>query len=145
MDLTEFAGVERRQYVRVTAEVPLKIHFRGQVLSFPGAFSRDISTGGLGVELGAQYADVSAELLAFRGEVEVEVDLPGEEGPISTSAVVRWVARAKENDGAVLLGLKFTGLDEAARERLGVLVKDLVDSEYRDKILAKYEKTPGKK
>jgi len=145
MGLTEFAGVERRKFVRVTAQVPLRIYFRGETLNFPGAFSRDVSTGGLGVELDAQYADVSGELLAYRGDIEVEIDLPDEDEPIKAAAEVRWVTRSDLNEGAVLMGLKFKELDDEQHERMADLVKDLVDAEYREKILAKYEKPPGRR
>ena len=145
MSLGEYSGMERRKYVRVPAEIPLKINFRGQSLVFPAAFSRDISTGGLGVELDAEYADVSGELLAYRGELEVEVQLPEEGERLDLMAEVCWVAKSEENEGAVLMGLRFKGLADADRDRLGELVKDLVDAEYRERILSKYEKPPGKR
>ena len=91
MSLGEFAGMERRKFVRVTAEIPLRINFRGRVLTFPGAFSRDVSSGGLGIELDARYADVTADLLAYRGTIEVSVELPGEGRSIDATAEVRWV------------------------------------------------------
>ncbi len=142
MSLDEFAGDERRKFVRVTAEIPLKIRFRGRLLEFPGAFSRDVSTGGLGVELDAQFPEVSAELMAFRGDLDIEVTLPEDEGMLNCIAEVRWATKCAENEGNVLLGLSFKDLDDEQKDKLDGLVKGLVSKEYRDKILAHYEKTP---
>ena len=139
MSLGEFAGVERRKFVRVTAEIPLRINFRGRVLTFPGAFSRDVSSGGLGVELDARYADVTADLLTYRGTLEVSVELPDDGAPINATAEVRWVERSQDKEGSVLVGLRFLDLGDAEHQRLTGFVKDLVSRQYREKILGHYE------
>jgi len=139
MTLRELFGRERRRLVRVTAEVPLKIHYRGRAMRFPGAFTRDISTGGLGVELQAKYAEMGSQLAAYRGTLEVEMELESGAKPIAAIADVRWATRSRQRKGAVLMGLKFVEITDTDRRKLSDFLKGLVDRQYHEKVLDSYE------
>ena len=139
MTLKELFGRERRRSVRVTAEVPLKIYYRGRAMKFPGAFTRDISTGGLGVELKAKYADMGTQLAAYRGTLEIEMELGSDAEPITVIADVRWVARSRQRKGGVQMGLKFVEIADADRRKLSDFLKGLVDRQYHEKIVDCYE------
>jgi c-di-GMP-binding flagellar brake protein YcgR len=103
-----------------------------------------VSSGGLGVELDARYADVTTEILTYRGTLEVSIELPDDGAPINATAEVRWVERSHEKEGSVIVGLRFLDLSDAEHARLAGFVKDLVSRQYREKILGHYEGKFGK-
>lgn len=129
--MPEFSGEERRRFVRVSADLAVRIRLGESVVSYPAAFARDISTGGLGVEIAGEYPDSYDKLKSWKGQVEVEMDLPSGQ-KLVVPAAVAW-GRLEEVEGKkkFRVGLKFLELDERSRRLLSELVKAKVDEMYR--------------
>jgi type IV pilus assembly protein PilZ len=72
-----------RRYARVPLTVDVQFSKKGSTDLLPGK-SRDLSLGGMFIET---YAP-----LAFKSELVVHVHLPGEKGPFTLPAVVRWTS-----------------------------------------------------
>ena len=108
---TQGVGAERRQWMRVKAELPVRYEFGGNGASVAvegQSETLDISLGGVMFE-----ADLPVLPL---GQVSLEIDLPRSNGAVAAGGEVRWARRWNENN---LLGVQFVGLRGTDRRLIG--------------------------
>jgi len=120
---------DRRKYVRVSADFKVKITHESSVITYPAAFARDISTGGIGIEISGHYPDSYDTLTHIDGAVQVELDL-GEGEVLLIKADVVWghiEGESPEKDCPFKIGLKFVDLDEESKEKLSAFIRRKVN------------------
>jgi c-di-GMP-binding flagellar brake protein YcgR len=120
---------DRRQYVRVSADFTVKLTYQDTVITYPAAFARDISTGGIGIEISGRYPDSYDKLTRMDGAVDVELDL-GERGILNVRACVVWghiEGGDPQKDRPFKIGLKFVDLEEEAKGRLQKFIERKVN------------------
>jgi c-di-GMP-binding flagellar brake protein YcgR len=120
---------DRRKYVRVSADFTVKLTYEDSVIAYPAAFARDISTGGIGIEISGHYPDSYDKLTRMDGTVDVELNL-GEGDVLHIKASVVWghiEGDAPQKDRPFKIGLKFMDLDEASKGRLQAFIKRKVN------------------
>lgn len=91
--------VEQRRYARVPIEAPLTFTVKGKN-DWKDGIGRDIAIGGMSVE--------TAEKLPFNTEVEVSVQLPGDDDIFLLPGVVRWSRDGRIGVQFGMLGAKET-------------------------------------
>ena len=127
--MSERDDSDRRKYVRVSADFTVKLTYEDSVITYPAAFARDISTGGIGIEISGHYPDSYDRLTHMDGAVDVELDL-GEGNVLHIKASVVWghiEGDDPQKDRPFKIGLKFTELDEGSKERLQSFIKKKVN------------------
>ena len=120
---------ERRGYVRVSAEVPVRYCFLSHdpefepTESFEGT-TQDLSGGGLLLDARVPEPDWIPGLLTERIFVGVEIELP--EGPEPVRALTRaaWVHSPEGQKDACLVGLRFKEITRSDLDRVfGFIIK----------------------
>lgn len=91
--------VEQRRFTRVPIDAPLTFTLKGRN-DWKEGIGRDISVGGMSIE--------TTERIAFGGEVEVSVQLPGDDDIFLLPGVVRWARDGKIGVQFGLLGARET-------------------------------------
>lgn len=132
--------VERRQFIRVSAKLSVRLVLDDEdPVTYPAVFARDVSTGGLGIEIGGRYPDSFEKIRAWQGPLRVEIDLPPtsswpEGKTIAVPAEVVWTRVEEEGDERRFrVGLRFLEMDELTRGRLADFVKVKADELARQK------------
>jgi hypothetical protein len=146
--MPESRGEERRRYVRVSADFMVRLRCEGSVITYPAAFARNISSGGIGIEIGGRYPD-SFDILTKTSEpVGLEITLDGGE-VLAVMAQVMWGHVEGGAQGAPAegqrfrVGLQFLDLDEHAQRTLDEFVKMKVNEALTEHMRAKtLRKTP---
>ena len=124
-------GQERRRYVRVGTTLAIRAHMKDEVVSYDAGFVRDISTGGLGVELTASSPAHCQKLIGASAPVEFEL-LPPSGDPIRVVAEKAWsVTEGKGDDRRSRAGFRFVEIDESQRSLLADFVKAKADEVAR--------------
>lgn len=132
--------VERRQFIRVSAKLSVRLVLDDEeTVTYPAVFARDVSTGGLGIEIAGRYPDSFEKIRAWRGPLRVEMDLPPtsswpEGKTIAAPAEVVWTRVEGEGDERRFrVGLRFLEMDELTMGRLADFVKMKADELARQK------------
>ena len=128
MNLMPILEAERRQFVRL----PLKIKVNAKLLSeaggqkkVSGVLARDLSVGGLGLELSTIKAAFWRKLKTKDSKLMLEFKLPGDKKPCKCLARVQWKTKLKAGKSTLYLaGLSFLGIDQALQRRFFHLVRD---------------------
>jgi c-di-GMP-binding flagellar brake protein YcgR len=88
---------------------------------------RDLSKGGLGIEIDGEYPDSYEKLAGAKGKVDVDLDL-GEGETISVKARVAWASTyEKEGRKFFRVGLEFAKVRDEDRERLSAFIRMKMD------------------
>ena len=120
---------ERREFVRVRAEVPIRYRFLSHDAKFESPVAHegntsDLSGGGVLLRAQVPNPDWIPGLLTGRIFVGVELDLPGGEGPVRALARAAWVqASIQDSSDDCLLGLRFR--PDVERSRGSVALRSL--------------------
>ena len=127
MNVMPILETERRQFVRL----PLKVKVSAQLLSesggekVSGVLARDLSVGGLGLEISTVKAGFWRRLKTKDSKLMLEFKLPGDKKTCKCLARVRWKTSVKAGKKKVYLaGLSFLGIDYALQRRFFNLVRD---------------------
>jgi hypothetical protein len=91
--------VEQRRYARAPIEVPLTFTVKGRN-DWKDGVGKDIAIGGMSIE--------TAEKLPFNAEVEVSVQLPGDDEIFLMPGVVRWARGGRIGVQFGLIGARET-------------------------------------
>jgi len=96
-------GRERRQHDRFTAELPVTMRLVGgsaatKSLDVIHAVTRDVSEGGLYIELGDRFLTPAKNLaidnfLIFRSDLELELNLPTQTIPVRAVGKSVWIEK----------------------------------------------------
>lgn len=117
--MSEVPGSDKRRFVRVGAELAVRIKLGDSKVDYPAVFTRDVSSGGIGLEIGAKWPDSFEKLMSWDGPADVEIGLPPDH-ICRSKAVVVW-GHVNEPEGAerrFRVGLRFVEIDETDRVRL---------------------------
>ena len=118
---TQGVGAERRHWMRVKAELPVRYEFRGNGASVAvegRSETLDISLGG--VMFGADLPVLPL------GQVSLEINLARSNGAVATSGEVRWSRRWNGNN---LLGVEFVDLQDAHRRLIGDYIGEYLSAQ----------------
>lgn len=117
--MSSSSGGEKRRYVRVGAELAVRIKLGDSKVDYPAVFTRNVSSGGIGIEIGAKWPDSFNNLMSWDGPVNVEIELPPDY-LCHAKAVVVWghVNEPEGTERRFRVGLRFVEIDEADRVRL---------------------------
>ncbi len=119
----ENGKVERRKNKRHCIPAVVKCKFFEEVVtgknSFKG-FIRDISFGGVSLEITDDFLNFKEELLKYTGiEMEIELNSPDGLHKMNFSGIIKWFERIKKKNKYVLnLHIQFQHLDEKSADIL---------------------------
>ncbi len=124
---------ERREFVRVKAEVPVRYRFLSHDPSFEATgytegTTRDVSGGGVLMVAQVPDADWIPGLLTERIFLGIELDLPGGDEPVRALTRAAWVqAEVQGADDGCLMGLRFKEItrDDLDRVFKYVIIRQL--------------------
>jgi len=134
--VSDFPGREKRQGGRVGAQLAVRIRLGDANVDFPAVFTRDVSAGGIGVEISAESPDSFNHLMSWKGPAVVEIDLPA--GLICRSmATIVWghETDSESSERRFRVGLRFVEIAKADR----VLLLDFVRSRMIESMLREDE------
>lgn len=110
---------EKRQYSRVGAELGVRIRLGNARLEYPAVFTRDVSSGGIGLEIAAEWPDSFSGLMSWKGPVEVELELAPDHVSHVKAAVVWGHVHGEEGEARRFrMGLRFVEISDDDRTRL---------------------------
>lgn len=115
--------VERRKNKRHCIPAVVKCKFFEEVVtgknSFKG-FIRDISFGGVSLEITDDFLNIKEELLKYTSiEMEIELNSPDGLHKMNFAGIIKWFKRVKKKDKNVLnLHVQFQHLDEKSADIL---------------------------
>jgi c-di-GMP-binding flagellar brake protein YcgR len=103
---------ERREFVRVSVEVPVSYRFLSHDAAFKApetyeGVTQDLSGGGLLLQAKVPDPDWIPGLLTEHIFFGVEIRLPGCAEPVRALTRASWVQSAKGEENACLVGLRF--------------------------------------
>ncbi len=121
-----FSGRERRSYVRIDTEVPVRFRICGidSGKIYPGT-TKNISHGGLCVEVLQDQDELIETLSSFEQWPTIDVAplLPDPHGEQATQADwitsrLDWAKKPNAKDSALLMGMGFVDMDEKVRRQV---------------------------
>lgn len=121
---------ERREFVRVKAEVPVRYRFLSHDPAFQASqvfegVTNDLSGGGLMLRAKVPDTDWIAGLLTERIFLGVEIQLPGASEPVRALTRAAWVQAPIQGSGdQCLIGLRFKEITRADLDRIFKFVID---------------------
>jgi len=129
-----FNGSERRNYVRINSEVPVRFKFCGRdSAKIYAAITKNISHGGMCLEVSQDKDELVAALSSLpQGPiVEVAPTLPdSQDGAVADSAWITsrldWAKKPGTNESALLMGMNFIEMADSLRQK----IYDFVVSEF---------------
>jgi len=130
--MSEASGGDRRRHVRVGVEFAARIRLGEAWVDYPSVFTRDVSFGGIGLEIAAKWREPFDGFLSGDDPVDVEIDLPPGR-TVRAKAVAVW-GHAIEPEGSARrfrVGLRFVEMTEADRS----LLLDFVRSKTIESLL----------
>jgi c-di-GMP-binding flagellar brake protein YcgR len=121
-----FNGRERRAYIRLETELPVRFKISGEKMSkIYTACTRNISHGGLCLEVHQAKEDLIDKLSADDPKLGIDLDtlIPDQNAAVSAKPVwinsrVDWTRKLNSKDSVLLMGLEFENLNQAARKKL---------------------------
>ncbi len=130
--MSNSSGSEKRSAVRVGAELAVRINLKDAKVDCAAAFTRDVSFGGVGLEIGATWSDSFNKLMSWNGPADVEIDVPPDH-VCHAKAVIVWghVNKPEGAETRFRVGLRFVEIDEADR----ILLLDFVRSKTVESML----------
>ena len=143
--MSYLSGREKRHGVRVGAELAARIGLKGARVECPVVFTKDVSAGGIGLEIGAMSPDFVNRLTSSEGPALVEIDLPADR-VCRSMATVAWGREAGPEgpERRFRVGLRFVETAEADRVHLLDFVRSrMIESTLREDRARRDGKTPA--
>ena len=145
MNLTPIIGSDRRQYVRLPVRLKVNLELfseEGKARKVPAVLSRDLSMGGLGLEISTTNATLWNKLKEKSTKIQLSFNLPGQKKSCRCLSRVMWKGKLKtEKKQQFLLGLSFLDLPTDAQRRLFQVIR----SSLIDRLNKEYKKISRKK
>ena len=120
---------ERREYVRVSVEVPVRYRFLSHAPAFETTHAyegatQDLSGGGLLLQVTVPNPDWIPGLLTERIFFGIEIELPGDAEPVRALTRAAWVQSVEGDRDARLVGLRFKEITRGDLDRIfGFIIK----------------------
>lgn len=115
---------ERREFVRVKAEIPVRYKFLCRLRNdtelndiYEGT-TANLSGGGILLVGKIPVLDWIPDLLMQKIVIGVNLFLPAEDKPVKALSRVAWVEQVDENTRRCMLGLKFKEITQEDRDRI---------------------------
>ena len=108
--------MERRKFLRFAAELDVEYRMLGKRLAEGNAISRNLSRDGIGI--------MANQAFPQSGDVELKVNIPGDNVPIFATGNIVWVRTVKSNKSAADVGIRFVKIDGFDRSRILEFVYD---------------------
>ena len=117
-----YTGIERRKQPRLAVKFPVRFKIKnGQdnqdVFEATG---RDISAGGICMEMILLAKDIMEKVFRSSGKLELEIDIPDMGHTIKASGEIVWMRKEQNND---ILGIFFKDISEEEKNSLSNYVK----------------------
>jgi c-di-GMP-binding flagellar brake protein YcgR len=116
---------ERRDFVRVAADIAVRYRFRSVVRKDPNATDKvmsgattNLSGGGLLLRGPIPEIAIVTQLVTGKTTLDVEITLPEDPRPILARARCAWVETVDEESMRCHLGLRFTEITAEDKERI---------------------------
>jgi c-di-GMP-binding flagellar brake protein YcgR len=114
---------ERREYVRVRADVIVRYRYLSHDPAFPTTdtfpgVTTNLSGGGLLLNAKVPQPDWIPGLLTERIFLGVEIDLPGQEEPVRALTRAAWVETIDAKTGECQMGLRFKEITRSDLDRV---------------------------
>ncbi len=128
---TRFYDTERREFIRVRAELPVSYRFIGQEPGlvpddvFSGSTS-NVSGGGLLLVGPVPNSDWISALLMERIVIGVSIELPGDPEPVKALTRTAWIESLDKETHECSLGLKFK---EVTKEHLDRVFRFVIQAQ----------------
>ncbi len=121
-----FNGRERRAYIRLETALPVRFKISGkETRKIYTARTKNISHGGLCVEVHQDKEDIIDKLSADATKLGIDLDtlIPDQKEVVSAKPIwvnsrVDWARKPGPKDPALLMGLEFEDLTQAARKKI---------------------------
>lgn len=114
---------ERREFVRVRVEIPVRYRFLSHDPSFDNSEPRpgvttNLSGGGLLLAVNIPDPNLIPGLLTEKIFLGVEMDLPGQSSPVRALTRAAWVESVESEPGKYLVGLRFKEITREDQDRI---------------------------
>jgi len=114
---------ERREYVRVQAEVNIRYRYLSHDPAFPttdavAGTTTNLSGGGLLINATVPHSDWIPGLLTERIFLGVEIELPGQAEPVRALTRAAWVETIDAESGECQMGLRFKEITRGDLDRV---------------------------
>ena len=119
--MDEASPPEKRQCARVGAELVVRIKLAESRVDYPAVFTRDVSSGGLGLAIGADSPDSFEQLMSWTGTVDLVFELTPDHTVHARAAVVWGHVQEEEKEGGLRrfrVGLRFVEIGKDDKSRL---------------------------
>ncbi len=130
-DTTKFYDAERREFIRVRAELPVKYKFLSRDPGFASdeiytGTTNNLSGGGLLLVGSVPNTDWITDLLMERIAVGVNIFVPSHPEPVKALTRVAWIEAMDERAHGCSMGLKFK---EVTKEHLDKIFKYVIKAQ----------------
>jgi c-di-GMP-binding flagellar brake protein YcgR len=131
-----FTGKERRAYVRLQHALPVRLRIDvSQTGKTYTAMTRNISRGGLCVEIADEVEELSEKINFLGPKIGVDIDTltPEQKAAVSAKSIwinsrVDWARKPTRKKRTMLMGLEFEDMTEETRRRINdFIVKEMVN------------------
>ena len=115
---------DQREFVRIPFRFKATFNVVGQANKTLDMYTRDVSAGGLGLELATDQAPFWRKLRQDETNLRLQFKLPGSKNPNICQAKVMWKGKITAGkDKKYFLGLSFTDLDKPTRLRISEAIR----------------------
>jgi len=132
----DFNGKERRVYIRLQKSLPVRFKINGsQTGKTYLATTRNISRGGLCVELAQETEDLLEKISAPGHKIFIDIDtlIPDQTTAVSAKSVwissrVDWARKPIKKERTLLMGIRFEEMAEETRRQIyDFIVKEMLE------------------
>lgn len=120
----DYAGVERRRYIRLNTVFPVEFKIvsldGSQVFSeFAQSFTRDVNEGGMCLEINNLKDELAEKLSSKTAKLVLQINMPFSAKPIHATAQVAWTKKVKEeHPNKFFIGVSYETISDLERRRI---------------------------
>ncbi len=141
MPLTLSLTADKREFIRLPFRIKVTFEVPGKKTKLD-MYTRDVSAGGLGLELAVDDASIWRRLKKDATILRLQFKLPGDRKPTICHALVMWKGEiSTRGRKKYFLGLSFTDLDNSVRLRISKIIR----AAFIDRLNKEYKKLKKKK
>jgi len=122
---TQKTGIERRRYIRLSTVFPVEFEVislddKEIFCEFHQAFTRDVSEGGMCLEINNLKDDLAEKLNRKSAKLRLQINMPFSSKPIEAVAEAAWIKKIKEHHpNKYLAGVYYEKISE--KDRRGIV------------------------